>query len=155
MAVEVEPPGLARLVDFAERPRLEDWSLRSSLVRYAQPEPARVARLLDVVRRADAAMASNRKLFEKQGAAVWAAIVDGAPTDVVDANVIALLNAVRRLDELGDVIATWAVDARQPRPDAALDEATPVIGAALDAAGVPMDQGPPGPPRGARRGRGV
>jgi hypothetical protein len=155
MPAEVEPPALAHLLDFAERPRLEDWSLRSSLVRYAQPEPARVARLLDVVRRADAALSSNRKLFEKQGVAVWAAVVDGAPTNAVDANLLGLLAAVRHLDELGDVVAAWAVDARQPRPDAALDEATPVIAAALDAAGVPMDQGPPGPPRGARRGRGV
>jgi hypothetical protein len=28
MPVEVEPPELARLLDFAERPRADEWSLR-------------------------------------------------------------------------------------------------------------------------------
>ena len=45
---EPEPDGrdLDRLVDYAGLARVGDWSLRSALVRFAQPEPERAAALL-------------------------------------------------------------------------------------------------------------
>ena len=57
---DIEPPELARLLDFAERPRTQDWSLRAALVRYAQPRPQSVSDLLDLVRRLEAALAATR-----------------------------------------------------------------------------------------------
>ena len=45
-----------RLVDYAESPRVDDWSLRGALVRYAQPEPARASAVLELVRRTDGAL---------------------------------------------------------------------------------------------------
>src|SRR5262249_55341345 len=79
MPVEVEPPELARLIDFAERPRVDDWSLRAALVRYAQPEPQRAARLLEVVRRAEGALNRHGKLLEGNGPTIWATLGDDPP----------------------------------------------------------------------------
>ena len=45
-----------RLVDYAESPRVDDWSLRGALVRFAQPEPGRASALLELVRRTDGAI---------------------------------------------------------------------------------------------------
>jgi hypothetical protein len=46
----VEPAELAQLIDFAERPHTENWSLRAALVRYTSPQPQRND-LLELVRR--------------------------------------------------------------------------------------------------------
>ena len=51
MATEVSPPELAALLDYAERPRVDDWSLRAALTRYAQPQPQRASDLIEVMRR--------------------------------------------------------------------------------------------------------
>src|SRR5262249_41526556 len=63
--VELQPPELARLVDYAERPRRDDWSLRAALVRYAQPEPQRVSAILDLVRRIEWALRPHQKLLDR------------------------------------------------------------------------------------------
>src|SRR5262249_49752634 len=68
---EIEPPQLACLVDFAERPRIRDWSLRAALVRYAQPEPERVNRVVELVRRIEWALRSHRKAIERAGQEIW------------------------------------------------------------------------------------
>ena len=44
------------LLDYAESPRTDDWTLRSALVRLAQPEPVRVSATLELIRRCDAAL---------------------------------------------------------------------------------------------------
>lgn len=44
------------LVNYAESPRRDDWTLRSALVRLAQPEPERVAVALELIRRCDGAL---------------------------------------------------------------------------------------------------
>lgn len=41
---------------YAESPRSGDWSLRSALVRLAQPEPVRAGAVLELVRRCDGAL---------------------------------------------------------------------------------------------------
>ena len=49
-----EPSG--SLLNYAERPRRDDWTLRSALVRLAQSQPQLVADLLTRVRRLDAVL---------------------------------------------------------------------------------------------------
>lgn len=146
MPPEIAPPELARLVDYAERPRHGDWSLRSALVRYAQPEPVRVSQVLELVRRVDAALGANAKVLQQQGPALWASLEAGAP-GVADAEalVLGLLQAAATLDGLADQLAAWAVDRAGVRPDAAVDAAVAVVTKGLDALGVAREErtGPP------------
>lgn len=57
-----------RLVDYAESSRAGDWSLRSALVRFAQPEPTRAGAVLELVRRTDGALKPHRRRLEGKGA---------------------------------------------------------------------------------------
>jgi hypothetical protein len=143
MPAEIEPPELARLVDFAERPRIRDWSLRSALVRYAQPEPQRVNDILELVRRIDAALGKNASALDRDGPAFWNALekVGAEP----DAYVVGVLRAARELDALGEVLATWAVDRAGDRPNADVDRVVADVARRLDALGVPREERPPGP----------
>jgi len=144
---EIQPPALAQLVDFAERPRTHDWSLRAALVRYAQPQPQRVNDLLDLVRRTEWALGKQSSTIEHDGAELWAAIENGdAASD--DGNVVELLRVARELDRLGDILATWAVDITRDRPDADVDVVIADVGARLDALGVPHEERPPPRQRG-------
>ena len=147
---EIAPPELAQLVDFAERPRAQDWSMRAALVRYAQGEPQRVSDLLDVVRRVEWALNKKSKVVEREGPEVWAALTDGSAGP--DPFVVGVLRAARELDGLGDVLAAWAVDRdHSPRPDADVDDTVEAVQQQLDALGVPHEeQRPPG-----ARNRGV
>jgi hypothetical protein len=145
--VDLEPPELARLVDFAERPRVDDWSLRAALVRYAQPEPARVAQILELVRRIDAALATHRSVLERDGDALWAAVADASgATDGPDAAVVGLLRTAGEIDRLGDLLAAWAVERAGDRPDAEVDAVVADVTGELDALGVPREERT-GPPR--------
>ena len=56
------------LLEFSEVTGLGDWSLRSALSRLAQPEPARVGRLLESVRRLEAVLNHVRPSLERHGA---------------------------------------------------------------------------------------
>lgn len=145
MPAEVQPPELARLVDFAERPRAQDWSLRAALTRYAQPQPQRVSDLLTHVRRIEFALRPHLKSIERDGPAVWEAVNagEGAPSGDL---VVELLRVMTELDGLGDVLATWAADPTGERPDAAVDAVIASVGARLDELGVPHEQRqrPPG-----------
>lgn len=142
----IEPPELAALVDFAERSRDGDWSLRSALVRYAQPEPQRVSQVLELVRRIDVALHPHAKRLAKEGPALWSAVVAGSNDDVV----VGLLHATRVLDDMAEHVVAWAVDRHGPRPDAAVDAAVQDVTKRLDDLGVAREerQGPP------RRSRG-
>lgn len=151
MAVDPEPPELAQLLDFAERPRVQGWSLRSALVRYAQADPVRVSQVLELVRRIEAAWQPHTKLLVQQGPEVWATLDGGPPPDAEpQALLVGLLGAARDLDEMADRVAAWAVDRSPDRPDAVVDAAVADVTKRLDAMGVAREerQGPP-----PRRGR--
>jgi hypothetical protein len=142
---EIEPPELARLLDFSERSRTDDWSLRSALVRYAQPHPQRVNDILDLVRRVEWALGKQSKRVEREGAALWSALESGDDGD----DLVALLRAAQELDGLGDVVVAWAVDRTGGSPDARVDAVVADVGQRLAALGVPYEERP-GP-----RNRGV
>ena len=59
-----EPHG--SLVNYAESPRTDDWTLRSALVRLAQSQPQLVADLLQRVRRLDAVLHHVARPLERQ-----------------------------------------------------------------------------------------
>jgi hypothetical protein len=143
MPAEIEPPELARLVDFAERPRIRDWSLRSALVRYAQPEPQRVNDILELVRRVDAALGKNAAALANKGPAFGNALEQGG--EGPDPYVMGVLRAARELDALGEVLAGWAVDRAGDRPNADVDRVVADVAEQLDALGVPREERPPGP----------
>jgi hypothetical protein len=149
---EIEPRELAELVDFAERPRQDDWSLRSALVRFAQPQPQRVEELLDLVRRTDWALGKQRALLEREGYEIWDALsrarTSSGSEDFV--HVVGVLRAAKELDALGDVVATWAVDISHARPDEEVDRVIEEVGAQLETLGVPHEDRRPPPSR--RRG---
>ncbi len=144
MPVEIQPPELARLVDFAERPRVQDWSLRAALVRYAQPEPQRVEALLEVVRRIEFVFAKNTKHFERAGPEIWSAVEAGGDDD----QLISLLRVARDVDALGDIVAEWAVARKGGRPDADVDRITRDAARRLDELGIPREERPPNRQRG-------
>ena len=138
MPAEVEPPELALLLDYAERPRTHDWSLRAALCRYAQPQPERVSTVLDLMRRTEFALAPHVKTIEADGADHWLA-AGGDAVAGVDPLVAGLLGAMVELDRLGDVLAAWAVDRGGERPDAAVDTVTAEVGQRLEDLGVPHE----------------
>ena len=144
VAGTVEPPELARLVELSEWPRHQGWSLRAALVRYAQPQPARAAAVLQVVRRIDAVLHGQRRLLEREGPAVWAAVQAGDPGPLPD-----LFRAVAPLDRLADRITEWAPERAGVRPDTEIDTVVAEVTATLDGLGVPHEQREP--PPGARR----
>jgi hypothetical protein len=146
---EIQPPELARVVDFSERSRVGDWSLRSALVRYAEGQPVRVSQLIEQVRRVETAFHALSKVLDKRGPELWAG-VDGGEVADDDAKVVDLIRAVIELDRLGDTLATWADDRTGPRPDDAVDAVTADVTRRLDDLGLPREEGPP-----RRSGRGV
>ncbi len=151
---EVEPPELARLLDYSERSRDDDWSLRSALCRYAQPEPQRVSDVLTHVRRIEYALHPHLKAVATHGPALWSALESGQDSvDGVDPMVVGMLGAMVELDRLGDVLAAWAIDRSGGRPNDEVDAVTTAVAERLDALGVPREERVP--PPGARGGRGV
>jgi hypothetical protein len=146
---EIEPLELAQLVDFAERSRVGDWSLRSALVRYAEGQPIRVSQLIEQVRRTETALRAIGKVLEQRGTALWAA-VDGGEAAAEDRKVVDLLLAAAELDRLGDALAAWAEDRTGSRPDERVDAVTEAVRARLDDLGVPREE--PTPRRSGRGG---
>jgi len=140
---EIQPVELAHVVDFAERSRVGDWSLRSALVRYAEGQPERVSAVLEQVRRFDAALHPHNKVLEKRGPDLWAVLDGGRDATPDDELLVELLRVAVELDRLGDVMAVWADDRAGPRPDDAVDAATAAAAARLDELGVPREEAPP------------
>lgn len=140
----IEPEGLARLADISEWPRRDGWTLRAALTRYAQPQPARAGAVLELVRRIDTALHSQRRVLEREGPSIWAAVESGDPGPLPD-----LLRAAMPLDRFADRLGEWAPDRAGERPDHDLDVMVAEVGATLDALGVPRE--PREPPPGARR----
>lgn len=143
MPAAPEPPELARLVDFAERARTDDWSLRSALCRYAQPQPARVSALYEPLRRVDAVLQAESARLAKEGPALWAAVQDEAePADPL----VGVLRVAQDLDRLADVLVAWAVDRAAHEPEADVDAATGAAARRLDELGIEREErvSPPG-----------
>lgn len=64
--VDPAPPDReASLLNYAERSRAGDWSMRSALTRFAQPHPERAARVLTLVRRLDAVLHQAMRQLEQ------------------------------------------------------------------------------------------
>ncbi len=144
VSADIEPAALARLVNFAERPRTQNWSLRATLVRYAQPEPRRVNDLLALVRRTEWALGQHTAVLQRDGAAVWDAVGgDAVPSDPEHGQLVELLRVVAELDRLGDILAGWAVDISRDRPDLAVDATIEEVARRLGALGVPHEQRSP------------
>jgi hypothetical protein len=160
MVAEVEPAELARLLDTAERPRAQNWSLRAAVTRYAQPQPQRSSDVIELLRRTESALRPHSKLFEREGPVVWRAVqADGdgdsdsdsdSDSDAIDPFVVELLRALVELDRLGDVLADWAVDRAVGRPDATVDAVVADVTARLERLGVQREERPR--PTGGRRG---
>lgn len=159
MAAEVEPAELAQLLDLAERPRVENWSLRAALTRYAQPQPQRGSAVIELVRRCEAALHPHAKVLAKRGHELWASVAadgdagagSGPASGTDDARIVGVLRAMQALDRLADVLAGWAVARSDPRPDDDVDRTVAAVTARLEALGVEREERPP-PPRGGRRG---
>ncbi len=142
VAADIQPPELSVLIDFAERPRVGDWSLRAALTRYAQPQPQRVSDVLDLVRRIEFALGSYRQAIEGDGPELWRAVQasDGTPTPD---RLVGMLLAMVELDRLGDVLAAWAADPTRERPDEAIDVVRADVSRRLDELGIPREERQP------------
>jgi hypothetical protein len=140
VAAEVEPPELARLVAFAERSRVGDWSLRSALCRYAQPQPRRVSEVLDVVRRIEFALHPMARQLVTDGPDLWSRLEAGPSDDDPDALLLGLLGAMVELDRLGDTLADWAEDRAGKHPEDVVDGTTTEVARRLDELGVVREE---------------
>ncbi len=142
MPPELEPPELARLIDFAERPREQDWSLRAALVRYAQGQPRRVSEVMELVRRLEFAIRPRLKSLARDGSAVWAALQsDNGESEAHAADpVVPLLQCMVELDRLGDAMAAWAADPSGDRPDAAVDATVADLSDRFERLDVPREE---------------
>jgi hypothetical protein len=150
MPADIEPPQLAALLDYQERPRVDGWSLRAALTRYAQPQPRRVGDLLEVVRRIEFAMGSYQKTVESDGPALWRTLQEGGGE--TNDRLVGMLQAMTELDAVADRLAKWAADTAGERPDAAVDTVVADVKERLDALGIPSEERQPSTVR--RRGRG-
>jgi hypothetical protein len=142
VATEVQPEALAELIEYAERPRVDDWSLRAALTRYAQPQPQRVSDVLDLVRRIEFAMGSHQRAIADDGPSLWVA-VQSAEAGQPQSQTVGLLLAMVDLDHLGDVLAAWAADPSGARPDATIDAVIADVTRRLDELGVPQEERQP------------
>lgn len=113
---------------YAEVPRDGDWTLRSALVRFAQPEPVRAGAVLELVRR-----------------------TDGALKRANDAGTEALAAVVTELELIADALVAWAITHDGPPPVDVVDHHGARAHARLEELGVPREEGPPRPPPGSRR----
>lgn len=130
-----------RLVDYAESGRSGDWTLRSALVRFAQPEPTRAGSVLELIRRTDGALKPHRRRLESVSAPSHPDLgedlviaADGVPSirsdarRVLDAPVADLARAAHRLDD-GDAIVAAYVAVAGDHPSF---EAIPLLAVALE-----------------------
>lgn len=130
-----------RLVDFAESSRTGDWSLRSALVRFAQPEPTRAGAVLELVRRTDGALKPHRRRLESASvpthpdlgptllvAAGGGVALDPGARRVLDAPAADLARASLRLPDGDAVVAAYVAAAG----DDPTHEAVPLLAVALE-----------------------
>ena len=60
-----EPDHVRSLLNYGESPQQGDWTLRSALVRLAQPDPLRVGSVIELTRRLDAAIGHVSKVLTR------------------------------------------------------------------------------------------
>lgn len=142
MTAEIAPAELGLLLDYAERPRVGDWSLRAALTRYAQPQPQRASDLIEVMRRIELGLHPHLKEVQRNGEEYWEAVGGDGPRDdsPVDAPAVSLLRLMAEMDRLGDVLAGWAVSREGGRPDGAVDEMIANGRSVLDELGVAHEE---------------
>lgn len=121
------------VLDYAERARADDWSMRSALVRFAQPEPVRAGAVLELVRRVDGALHPLVRSLERT-AVVCDRLLDESvrpePREPYpDARVVDLARLVAAMPHAGDAV----VDAYDAVVSLTDDEraALPLLGPAL------------------------
>lgn len=82
---EAEPDQRRCLLNYAEAPYEGDWTLRSSLMRLAQPHPVRVGQVLELTRRLDGPLHHVRRELERHvvlaDRALTPAGIEGEPLD--------------------------------------------------------------------------
>ncbi len=126
------------LADYAERPRVGDWTLRSALVRHAQRSPVAASAVLELIRRTDASLQPFRRALASSPVAT----VDGAAD--VRPGLVDLLCVAAVLDEIGELLAAWANDrAAIPPPTDAVDRLAARAFGMLAELGVPRETRPP------------
>ncbi len=165
------------ILNYAEAPREKDWTLRSALVRLAQPHPLRSEAVLQLVRRLDAAIKPMVRSLQQHGVTSQRSIPGGAQNisdtrlvDVVsDSDVLAayrerielndaeqasvqLVRLALQMDELADRLATWAAAGSSDPPLAEIDHTCARVLKAMNDGGVPEEPRWDGPRSG---GRGV
>lgn len=134
-------PDGPHLVDHAESSRVGDWSLRSALVRFAQPEPTRASALLELVRRTDGALRPHRRRLESTAVPTLPSLdatsfveVDGAVAVagdgwVADARAADLARVSARVPEGDAVVAAYAAAEGVPAEEL---EVVPLLVVALE-----------------------
>ncbi len=142
MAAEVAPIELAQLIDAAERPRAQQWSLRAALTRYAQPQPQRASAVIELIRRIESAIHPHMKRFEREGPAIWESVQSATAPSADDAVLVGVLRALLELDSLADDLTEWAVDRAGERPDARVDAVVAVVTDQLERLGVEREERP-------------
>lgn len=138
-------PDLPPILEYAEQPRLDGWSLRGALVRYAQPEPARAGAVLELVRRTDSALKPYHRLLERRPE-LLSAVADNATSSDLEGDereAVSLLAVAYVLDELGELLARWASARSDERPDAEVDDLARRAFAMLGVIGVARETRPP------------
>ncbi len=103
-----------RVAGYAESGRTDDWSLRSALVRFAQPEPVRAGAVLELVRRTDGALHPHLRLLESTEVATDPALSAARLADDVrdgltrDARAVDLARVLDRFDDGEEIVARYA-----------------------------------------------
>lgn len=178
---ETDPAGLPeqRLVAYAENARHGDWSLRSALVRFAQPQPALASAVLDLVRRLDAALKPFARALERDTVATGVdghLVADARVSDLArlartdpddfdhalatyrgevdidddDLAPLDLLTVAVLFDALADDLTQWADSMTEPAPADRVEAACREIYAEMERLDVPREE----IPEAFRRGRG-
>jgi hypothetical protein len=141
------------LHEYVERLHHRGWSMRAALVRYGQPEPVRAADLLELTRRAESGYHEQARRIEREPrlsdlaralhefghdypSLLDAYLLEADPLGDDATSIIPALAVAAALDDLGAVVAAWAVEAGDDRPDAEVDRVCAQAASRLDALGV-------------------
>lgn len=129
------------LLNYAESSRDGDWTLRSALVRLAQPEPVRAGAVLELVRRCDGALhplsrpVERRIVLSQPGLTRASLLGDGGEEPSVDARADGRVTDLARLsaehpDDTATLLRAYEAEAEQPL-DAEEVAAVPLLTVAL------------------------
>jgi hypothetical protein len=95
------------VLNYAEAPRIGDWTLRSALVRLAQPHPLRAEAVLELVRRLDAALKPFVRTLQKHSVLTGRTIPPSS-AGIADARIVDLaLLSERQGVDIAEVIRRY------------------------------------------------